>query len=255
MPTMQSPSANSRRFLGLVGLCLCLGACVSPTTHGVLEARPEIIESTTRYRKEYVLGPGDAIEVLVRPQSEVSKQVQIRPDGHVSLPLLDDVKAAGLTVSELDAKLTELYSSRLKNPEVTVIATSTRPPMVYVLGEVAQQKPVELRLATTAAQAIAMCGGFQKSAAVEAVAIIRLMDDGRLRAIKIPVELDGQPAPYLALANVRLRADDLLFVPEKGVAQIDRWINNWINVPLSGVNSVISSTVVPYLSIKTLEKL
>lgn len=252
---MQPASSNPVRSFLLASLCLGLGACVAPTTHGAIEARPEIIESTTRYRKEYVLGPGDAVEVLVRPQSEVSKQVQIRPDGHVSLPLLDDVKAAGLTVSELDAKLTELYSARLKDPEVTVIATSMRPPMVYVLGEVAQQKPVELRLATTAAQAIAMCGGFQKSAATEAVAIVRLMEDGRLRAIKIPVELEGQAAPYMALANVRLQPDDMIFVPEKGIAQIDRWINNWVNVPLSGVNSVISSTLIPYLSIKTLEAL
>jgi len=185
--------------------------------------------------------------VIVRGHPEVSRLaggnsqgVLVRADGYITLPMLNDVKAAGLTFPQFDAALTELFSKRMVDPEVTVIGTNLREPMVYVLGEVPSPKPVPLRLATTAAQAIAYAGGLKHTATKRAVALIRLTDEGRLRAYKIPVNVRGQPAPYMALHATLLQPDDLILVPETPIAQFDRWVNDYVNQPLQGINAVLA---------------
>src|SRR5512146_1068664 len=90
----------------LIAAALGIAGCVSPRAHkyAAQAEPPPPIQSEARYRKEYVLCPGDQIEVLVRRVPEVSRAVIVRPDGMISLPMLDAVPAAGLTVSELDTK-------------------------------------------------------------------------------------------------------------------------------------------------------
>lgn len=222
-------------------MCLCmLTACESPSTTEEVTIEPEVTESLRRYEKVYVLHPGDGVDVLVRGNDAVTRSVIIRPDGYLSLPLLGDVEAEGHTVPQLTEKLTRLFSERLVDPEVTVIATQVREPMVYVLGEVQQPQPVPHRSAQTAAQAIATCGGFSPTAHEHAVAIIRLTDEGHLRAYTIPVEIEGKPAPYLVLQSKLLQPDDIVYVPPSDIAQVNRFIDDHINKPLTGVNSVLS---------------
>ena len=121
--------------------------------------------------------------------------------------------------------------------------------MVYVFGEVRKVTPVPLRDAITAAQAIAHAGGFTDDAAEEYVAIIRLTEEGRLAALTPTRDSEGQPDPFLFLQNVALQPDDLIFVPERGIAQFDRWIDSYLNRPLQGVNSVLGT----YLSFRLIE--
>src|SRR5207302_6366962 len=123
----------------------------------------EVVQSSIRFRKEYVLAPGDQIEVVVRRVSEVSRAVFIRPDGLFSLPLLQDVPAAGLTPRELSIKLKELFSARLLDPEINVIPMQVRQPVVYVVGDVNNVVATPFRDAPTAIQAITLAGGFRRS--------------------------------------------------------------------------------------------
>ncbi len=234
----------------IVGVA-ALSSCESPQASADLEVSPIVLESLTRYRKEYVLAAGDVIDVVVRANPVVSRPCAIRPDGYISLPLLDDVMAEGLTVPALDAKLTELFSKRLVDPEVTVIAATVRQPMVYVLGEVGAPRPVPLRDATTAAQAIAQAGDMTVAAARNSVAVIRLTEEGRLRAFTVTTVVEGQPAPYMALQAMLLQADDLIVVPESDRSQMVRFINDYVNTPLSGVNSVLT----PYFQFRLIEEL
>lgn len=230
-----------RRFVVamLIGACL-LSACQTPYTIEEVTIEPEVTESLRRFERVYALSPGDAVDVLVRGNDAVSRSVVIRPDGFLSLPLLGDVRAEGRAVPELTEELTVLFSERLRDPEVTVIATQVREPMVYVLGEVQQPQPVPHRSAHTAAQAISVCGGFNLTAHKRAVAIIRLTEEGHLRAYTIPVEIEGKPAPYLVLQGKLLQPDDIVYVPPSDIAQVNRFIDDHINKPLSGVNSVLS---------------
>jgi protein involved in polysaccharide export with SLBB domain len=236
------------RLLGIArGLVLALlpllAACASARTSRVVVVAPETVQSAARYQKEYVLVPDDQIEVVVQRVPEVSRNVLIRPDGFISLPLMGDVQAAGLTPRELTARLTERFGKRLIDPEVAVIATRVRPAMVYVAGEVGAQIAVPLRDAPTVMQAIALAGGFRRSASEGNVAIIRLSPEGRLQAIRIRRQVQGQPASYMALRLARLQPDDLVFVPENGRSQFSRFVDDIINKPLSGINSLASPLI------------
>ena len=135
----------------------------------------------------------------------------IRPDGFITLPLVDEVKAAGLTPAELKETLTKLFSARLNSPEVTIIALQVPPPVVYVLGEVNNNTAVPLRNAPTASAAITYAGGFRRSAKSGLTSIIRLGDDGLIRAIPVSDTAKGQPGGVMGMRGVLLQADDIIF--------------------------------------------
>src|SRR5882724_4319369 len=152
------------RVLLAASMALVVASCAAvpaPPT----ELKMEVVKSLQRYKKEYVLQPGDQLEVSVYHVPELAHTVTVRPDGYVSLQILNDVKASGLTVPEFDAELSRLYSERLVNPEVTVIVANPRGAVVYVVGDVNRPGPVSVRDAPTAAIAIAASGGTARTAA------------------------------------------------------------------------------------------
>lgn len=230
-------------FFAAFASVLLLSACVSPRASAPrVPVKPEVIQSAVRFRKEYILASGDQIEVIVRRVPEVSHSVVVRPDGNISLPLLQDVAVAGLTPRELNEKLTNLFSARLTNPEVTVIPTQVRQAMVYVVGDLFSSAgtAVPLRDAPTAAQAIALASGLRRSAAARDIAIIRLTDDGFLRAFPVAEGVGGQPGPYMAMRTALLQPDDIVFVPESGRSQFGRLLDDYVNRPLQGINGALS---------------
>ena len=198
--------------------------------------------SLQKFRKEYVIGPGDSIEILVQRAPEVSRTVLVRPDGVITLPTLGDVPAAGKSFPELHDDLVQRLSERLNQPEVDIIALDLPPAVVYVVGEVAAPRAVPLRTARTAAAALAQTGGFRVSARRCAV-LIRLQDDGRLAAIPLVADKSGTAEAYLSLDATILRADDILVVPEGARSQFTRFIDDFINKPLNGINSMLGTYV------------
>ena len=231
----------------MAGMVLIV-ACAGTLSKSEIEAEPDVIESLLTYRKEFTLMAGDDLNVVVYRNSDLSTQASIRPDGFISLPIIDDVKAAGLTVSELDEKITDLYAPRFIDPEVTVIVMNVREPVSYVFGEVGRPAPVSLRDGRTAAQAIAMAGGMTRSAAKGSVALIRLNDKGKLVAYRIGGKKEGQPSYFTTLHNIALQPDDLIFVPESKRSQFVRFVNEMINTPISGINQVLT----PYFQFRIL---
>jgi len=223
---------------GVVSLAGCVSARAKVAE---LTVEPHVVESVERFKKEYVLAPGDQIEITVRRVPELSRTQIIRPDGNITLPVVNQLKAAGLTAVELNTKLEELFAARLVAPEITVIPTLVRQPVVYVSGDVASSIAVPLRDAPTVIQAITLAGGFRRSAAARDVAIIRLNGDGHLQATTIPVGDRSQPAPFMALRAAPLQADDIVFVPESGRSQMARFLDDFINRPLQGVTGVVGT--------------
>lgn len=217
-------------------------SCVSPRAQvAKVPVQPEVIQSSARFRKEYVLVPGDQIDVVVRHVPEVSHSVVIRSDGNISLPLLQDVSAGGLTPRELNEKLTGLLSRRLTNPEITVIPTQIRQAMVYVVGDLfaSAGTAVPFHDAPTAMQAITMASGLRRSAAARSITIIRLTDDGYLRAIPVGEGVGGQPGPYMAMRTALLQPDDIVFVPESGRSQATRFLDDFVNRSIQGINGAL----------------
>jgi polysaccharide export outer membrane protein len=206
---------------------LGMAGCASAPTGARVVVPPEVMRSSVRFQKEYLLYPGDQLEVAVWRNPDVSRTVIVRPDGLISLPLLQDVQAAGLTPRELAQSITKLYSPRLLNPEVTVLPMQTRQPTVYVLGDVKTPGGFPVRNAVTAAQALALAGGVLRTGGESDATLIRLSDDGYLEAIPIGGGMSfTQAGPFMSLAAVMLKPDDIVFIPETGRAQFVRGLQD-----------------------------
>lgn len=250
-------SSSSKRESWFAAMCvLSVTACVAPRTDiPRIKAQPDVmVESAGRFQKQYVLYPGDQIEITVRRAPEASRTVTIRPDGYISLPLVGEIKAAGLTTDQLRQQTTALFAQRLIEPEVTVIATQVRQPTVFVAGDVNNNNAVvPLREAPTAMEAISRAGGLRRTAAARDVAVIRLNPDGFLEAMFVSPQGHGQSAPILALQGMLLQPDDIIFVPENGRSQIARILDDFVNRPLSGLNAAVG-IYVNYRLIQALNK-
>lgn len=188
---------------------------------------PEVVRSSVRYQKEYVLVAGDQIEVSVWRSPEVSRTVVVRPDGHISLPLIQELPAAGRTPKEVAESIRVALSERLLKPEVTVIPLAVRQPSVYVLGDVRNPGTYPIRNAVTAAQALSLAGGVLRSGSENSSSIIRLSEDGFIEAISLgDTSQRNQTDRYMSLAAMPLKPDDVIFVPETGRSQITRLLSD-----------------------------
>ncbi len=131
----------------------------------------------------YGVNPGDILAVTVWKEEDLQRQVLVLPDGMISFPLAGDIPAAGRSVAEIRAELTERLSRFIPDPVVTVTVEQALGNKYYVLGQV--QRPGEFVVGSQldVAQALAVAGGFTPFAQVNDIKILR-REDGRLRAIE-----------------------------------------------------------------------
>lgn len=155
----------------------------------------------------YAIGAEDVLEIHVWNNRALSRKVTVRPDGHISLPLVDDVVAAGRTPLDLKANITERLTPYIPNASVSVIVSEVRG-RVAVLGDVAHPGRYELRSPTTAVEMLAQAGGLTAFAASSGIVVLRRNGHGTERiVVNLPGTLvDGAANPYL-------RPGDILFVP------------------------------------------
>jgi polysaccharide biosynthesis/export protein len=123
--------------------------------------------------KNYVIGADDVLDVNVWKEPDVTRSVPVRPDGKISLPLLNDVQAAGLTPTQLAADITEKLRKYITDPQVTVIVTAVNSQRIFVLGEVNRPGPLMLFPNMTVIQAIASAGSFTQFANEKKIYVLR----------------------------------------------------------------------------------
>jgi polysaccharide biosynthesis/export protein len=116
--------------------------------------------SSGRPTSGYTIGSGDLLEVTVWNNAGISRTVPVRPDGKISLPLLDDVQAAGLTPKQLKDDLTRRLAKYISSPEVSVIVREIHSLQVAVIGEVNKPGRYDLKSRASVIDAIALAGGF-----------------------------------------------------------------------------------------------
>ncbi len=121
----------------------------------------------------YIIGPEDVLAIHVWKEPEISRKVPVRPDGRISLPLLQDVQAAGLTAAQLAASLTSAFKAHLTDPEVTVIVEHVFSKKFYILGEVHRPGSYPLLAPTTILQALTAAGGLREFASAKNILLIR----------------------------------------------------------------------------------
>jgi len=122
---------------------------------------------------DYRIVPGDKLNIQVYKDQNLSQQLQVRPDGKITLPLVGDVRAEGRTSAELRDSLIESLKEYNTNPVVTVIVTETVPPVFYVMGEVNAPGTLPLKGQISMVQALAMAGGFKDFAKKKDIIIQR----------------------------------------------------------------------------------
>jgi polysaccharide biosynthesis/export protein len=168
----------------------------------------------------YILQRRDVIEIKVYDLPEVSGTVAIRPDGKISVPLLNDVVAAGLTPDHLAANLTQGYKHEFRNPRVTVIVRSFSNQNVFVGGEVDKPGLLPLDSQMTVLQAILRAGGVKETAKQKGVILLRNDGHGKpeVRQLSLLAVADGAP-------DILLQPFDVVLVPKTKVAQLNKWID------------------------------
>jgi polysaccharide export outer membrane protein len=133
---------------------------------------------------DYVIGPEDMLQISVWKNETMSRLVPVRPDGKISLPLLHDVQAAGLTAMQLRDKLATALAEYMPNPEISVIVNEVRSFRVSVLGEVNKPGVLQLKSSTTILEALAMAGGFKDFASPGKIVVFRRDDAGNTKKIR-----------------------------------------------------------------------
>jgi polysaccharide export outer membrane protein len=133
--------------------------------------------ATARADEAYRIGPADRLQVRVWKNPELTIEAPVRPDGLISVPLLDDVAAAGLTAEEMKEILTQEYSEYISNPEVSVVVVQTGSRRVSVIGEVQRPGPIPLVTDLRMLEALSAAGGFSTFANRRAVQLIRYVGD------------------------------------------------------------------------------
>ena len=158
----------------------------------------------------YKIGPEDVLAITVWKNDAMSRTIQVRPDGKISLPLLDDIDAAGLTPMQLRDILAKRLAEYIPNPEVSVIVSDVRSFRVSVIGEVLKPGRLELKSWTTVLDALAQAGGFTQFAARSRIVILR--PNGKTMT-RVPFNYNKVVASGGEEENIYLQPGDIILVP------------------------------------------
>lgn len=185
---------------------LLLGGCFEPKLSSIN------FESPTGF----LLGPEDELEITVWGNKDLTRATVIRPDGLISMPIIGDVKAAGLTADALAQRIAERLKQYLAtNPSVSVSVKTINSYSVYVLGEVAKPGKFQLKSYVTVLQAISMAGGFTDYAKKNKLQVVRVTENGdqKRQEIHIPIRYDDLVSGTSGPGNIVLHSGDTVVVP------------------------------------------
>jgi polysaccharide export outer membrane protein len=158
----------------------------------------------------YVIQPNDLLRIFVWKQTDMSGQVLVRPDGRISLPLVQDIQAAGRTPAELKQKIEESLKEYLEFPTVTVIVDAIQSYRVFVTGQVTKPGPIMSEKPITVLQAIALAGGFLPVAKPAETVVVRSTSEGStLFRFNYPEVIKGEHFNQ----NIMLKTGDVVVVP------------------------------------------
>lgn len=196
--------------LAAVLLCTPLAYAQDPATQKPDAAQKPAAATPPIVDADYKIGAQDVLRIDVWKEPDISRTIPVRPDGKISLPLLNDVQAAGFTAMQLAASLRESLSKYLTSPQVTVTVTETNSRRVYLTGEVARAGALPLLPGMTVLQALASGGGFTQFARIKNIYVLRT-EDGK--QVKHPFNYKEVVKGNLAEQNILLQPGDVIVVP------------------------------------------
>lgn len=191
-----------------VGMVLVLGAC----TMGKVPPVSSLPETEVAYpeKESYIIGPSDVLEVNVWKEPDLTRQVEVRMDGKITLPMINDLQAENRTLMELQEQIEEEYGKFVTEPEVTVILLQSNSRRVYMLGKVNAPGEYPLKKAMTLIQAISVANGLGRWADKDNIRLIRKVE-GQEQTFRI--NYDAIVSGRDLSQNILLQPEDTIFVP------------------------------------------
>lgn len=192
---------------GILAMTLQLVGCGTkypPASTAVTEATP----------REYLIGPGDSLNIMVWRNPELSMQVPVRPDGKITTPLVEDLQASGQTTSALAREIEKRIAKYIQSPVVTVIVTGFVGPysqQIRVIGEAAKPQSLSYRENMTLLDVMIAVGGITDFAAGNKATILRNVGG---KKVQLGVRLHALLKDGDVAANVPMRAGDVLIIPQ-----------------------------------------
>lgn len=184
---------------------------VQAQTDKEVPAKPVSQASIPPDSDKYVIGPEDVLQIQVWKEEGLSQQVLVRNDGKISLPLIDEVQAAGLTPLQLKENLTKKLMEFVDTPQVTVMVREARSFKIYLIGQVARPGVIPLSGETSLLQVISMAGGFTEWANQKKILLIRREKGQETRmTINFKNIISGKDIN----ANIILKSGDTIIVPD-----------------------------------------
>ncbi|BCS36086.1 GumB protein [Luteitalea sp. TBR-22] len=196
-------------FRSCIALLLLLASLAAPVA---AQAPAKPTGPTVATEPGFTIGPEDVLGVLVWREADVSGDVTVRADGMVTLPLIRDVKAAGLTPNELAEQIQTALREFITDASVTVVVRQMNSRKVFITGEVGKPGAYPLTAQTTVMQLIAIAGGLTEFASSNDITVMR-MEDGR--SVSHRFEYKDVAKGKKAEQNLVLRPGDTVVVPEK----------------------------------------
>jgi polysaccharide export outer membrane protein len=201
----------TRRFFGPASLIALSLVAVLLAHRAEAQTQPAAAPGANAVSPEaYRIGPEDMLQIAVWKNEALSRLVPVRPDGMVSLPLVHDVQAAGLTPMELRDILAKKLTEFMPSAEVSVIVTDVRSFKVSVIGEVSKPARYELKSAATVLDVLALAGGFNEFAARNKIVVLR--PEGKTIK-RIPFNYNRVVSAGGESENFYLRSGDIVLVP------------------------------------------
>jgi len=175
-------------------------------------APPATVPDNSRVdNKTYVIGENDVLDIDVWKEKEISRAIPVRPDGKISLPLIGEIQASGMTPLQLQDDIAQRLKSFLANPAVTVIVTDPRSRHFNIMGQVAKPGTYPLSQSTTVLDAISAAGGFRDFAKETKIYVLRTMPGGNQE--RLPFNYKDAIKGKKPENNVVLKPGDTVVVP------------------------------------------
>ncbi len=159
---------------------------------------------------DYVIGADDLLGILVWREKDLSMDVPVRPDGHITLPLLSDVEAAGLTPEQLRDRLADRFKAFVRDPNVTVIVRQVNSRKVFITGRILKPGAYPLLTPLRVVDLIALAGGLQPTADARHIVVLRTENEVR---VALPIDFEKVSKGLLLWQDVALRPGDAVVVP------------------------------------------
>ena len=222
-----------RKSAGIVSiLILCFLAACALSASRPLPSSSAGVLNPSEPAQEYKLRAGDHMDIKFFYNPELNEQVTVRPDGRISLQLVHEITAAGLTPAQLTDLLTKKYVSELDSPEITVIVRSFSGQRVFIDGEVNKPGMLNLIAPMTVLQSISEAGGVKDTADRKEILIIRRGLDNKPVVLKVNMEkvIDGTETSQ----DLHLLPSDIVYVPKSSIANVNVWVDQYLrkNIPI-----------------------